>query len=153
MRRWFVGAALLCIPVCLFLASLGDTPVAAIGQNGLLAGVLVVGGLTLPMYSICIAHTVDHLRSAQIVAGSGTLGLVFGSGWVIGPMLGAYVVQEFEPSSLFYLLAALHLLSAMNGITGILRRPKPGDARPAIAVSVNNAPSAFRLNPNAVDDD
>ena len=49
----------------------------------------VFGGLALPMYSLCIAHTNDHLEPEQMVAASGAL--VLAAGFGIGGLLGARV--------------------------------------------------------------
>ena len=59
---------------------------------GLLAVVFVFGGLALPMYSLCVAHTNDALEPQQMVAASSNLVLTYGVGAALGPSLAAAVM-------------------------------------------------------------
>ncbi len=149
-RRVIVGAAGISIPVCLLLAAAGDAPLGAVGVIGLYGGVLVVGGLTLPIYSICMAHTNDYLKPSQIVAASGTLVLVLGAGIVFGPMLGSYAVESYGPTGLFFLLA---IIQGATVATGLFRlwHGRDAAAHPgkAVAISHGGTPVAARLNPDA----
>jgi MFS family permease len=50
-----------------------------ISTNLLLLAVAIFGGLALPLYSVCIAYTNDHLNPNQMIAASGALVLTNGS--------------------------------------------------------------------------
>jgi MFS family permease len=149
-RRVITGAAGLSIPVCLLLAAAGDAPLEAFGVVGLYGGVLVVGGLTLPIYSICMAHTNDHLKPSQIVAASGTLVLVLGAGIVFGPTLGSYAVESHGPAGLFFLLAIIQGATVATALFRLWRGRAPAEhPGRAVAICYGVTPGAARLNPDA----
>lgn len=74
--------------------------------------VAACGGLSLTTYAVCVSHINDHLRSAQMVAASGTVILVNGAGAVVGPLLVSGAMQLTGAGAYFGGLAALHLLLA-----------------------------------------
>ena len=76
-RLVLVAAPSLAIPLCLFV-SLLEEPAADIVT--LYTVVTLLGGLTLPLYSVCAAHMNDYLKPSQMVAASGTLVLIHGGG-------------------------------------------------------------------------
>ena len=57
--------------------------------------VAMVGGLSMPLYSLCTAHTNDYLTSTQMVAASGTLVLLSSSGAAIGSATTAFAMDFF----------------------------------------------------------
>lgn len=146
-RLVIVGSAGLAVPVSLALASLG-TP--STGLVTLYAGVTVLGGLTLPIYSICVAHTNDYLKPGQIVAATGTLVLVLGFGIVFGPTLGSLAVEHYGPPGLFALLAILQGATVATALFRLWRSPTRADTPvTAVAIAYNVTPGAARLNPDA----
>ena len=64
--------------------------------------------MTLPIYSLCIAHTNDHLDPAQMVPASGTLVLVGGIGACFGPSLAASIMGLVGPAGFFVFLGLIH---------------------------------------------
>ncbi len=58
-------------------------------------GFFLVGGLSLPLYALCVAHTNDFLNSEQMVGASSALVLAFGIGAAAGPTLTALTMQLF----------------------------------------------------------
>ncbi len=148
-RLVLVGAAGLAVPICLAMAAAGE-----VGLAGwpLYAGVAAVGGLTLPIYSICIAHTNDHLKPGQMVAASGTLVLVLGTGVVFGPALGALAIDRVGPSGLFLLLAAVQGLTVATAIFRLWRhRARPESPVTAVAMAHGGTPGAAQLYPGATE--
>ena len=147
-RRWVImGTAGAAVPVCLLLAAAGD-PVD--GRLALFAGVAVMGGLTLPIYSICVAHTNDFLKPGQIVAASGTLVLVLVSGVVFGPTLGSLAIEQFGPPALFLLLAIVQAGTAATSLSRLWRgRRRARHPVTAVAISHTVTPGAALLNPDA----
>ncbi|MTI09458.1 MFS transporter [Curvivirga aplysinae] len=63
---------------------------------------LVLGGLSQPLYSLCIAHTNDYLNPAQMVAASGTMVMIGGVGALLGPAIVGYTMEFWGDA--FYLL-------------------------------------------------
>jgi len=143
-RLVIVGAAGLAVPVCLALA-LVDAP--AVDRVMVYAGVAVLGGLTLPIYSICVAHTNDFLKPGQIVAASGTLVLVLGAGLIFGPTLGSLAVERFGPAGLFYLLAGLQGGTVATALFRLWRGQARTDSPvTAVAIAHTVTPGAARLS-------
>jgi MFS family permease len=146
-RLVIVGAAGLAVPLCLALAWMGGT---FANLFVLYAGVGMLGGLTLPIYSICVAHTNDYLKPGQIVAASGTLVLVLGAGVVFGPTLGSLAVEHYGPGGLFFLLAIVQGCTVATALFRLWRGPARADTRvTAVAIAHSVTPGAARLNPDA----
>ena len=104
-----------------FIAAIAATTIALLpAPGGVLHYALVwlFGGTTMPMYSLCIAHTNDFLDRTQIVAASAPLVLVAGCGLSIGPMMASTLMSTQGPAGLFWWLASLH---ATIGIFALYR--------------------------------
>ena len=71
-----------------------------------LALIALFGGLSLPLYSVCIAHPNDFLEPHEMVAASGGLVLASGIGAVIGPLAVALVMKYFGNAG--FLLVSCH---------------------------------------------
>ncbi len=67
----------------------------------------IFGGLALPVYSLSVAHTNDHLKPDQIVAASSGLVVLFGTGSIFGPLLASAAMDLSGPSGFFWYLAAV----------------------------------------------
>ncbi len=63
--------------------------------------VAMVGGLTMPLYSLCGVHTNDYLTPTQMVAASGTLVLLSSTGAAVGSPLTAFVMDYFGPQAFY----------------------------------------------------
>ena len=93
-RRWVIAAvAMLTALVVLPPALLPHLPPLT-----LFPGFFLVGGLSLPLYAICVAHTNDFLSPEQMVGASSALILAFGIGAAAGPTLTALTMQLVGPS-------------------------------------------------------
>ena len=146
-RLIIVGAPALSIPVCLVLASL-ENPSDSLNLLYLLVAML--GGLTLPIYSVCMAHMNDHLKPSQIVAASGTLVLILAAGMTIGPSLGGMAIEHYGPEGIFYLLIITAVLTVLTGLFRWWNAPARIETRStAVAVSANLTPEATTLYPDA----
>lgn len=150
-RLVITGAAGLGVPLCLALAVWGAP---AENLTPLYAGVALLGGLTLPIYSICVAHMNDHLKPGQIVAASGTLVLVLGAGIVFGPILGSLAVGRLGPAGLFHLLAVVQGLTVASALLRLWRGRAPAEpSATAVAISHQATPGAVLLGSDASRDD
>ena len=139
------------MPLCLALASAGGT---FANLFVLYAGVGILGGLTLPIYSICVAHTNDDLKPGQIVAASGALVLVLGAGVVFGPTLGSLAIEHYGPAGLFFLLAIIQGLTVATALFRLWRGPaRSGPPVAAVAIAHGVTPGAARLHPDATPQD
>ena len=81
-----------------FLAA-GGSALTALASGGplliLFAAVALFGGLSVPLYSLSIAHTNDHLQPDQMVAASATLVMLNGIGASFGPLSAAWMLGFF----------------------------------------------------------
>ena len=94
----------------------------------LVAATALLGGMSMPLYSLCGAHTNDHLTPPQIVAASATLVLVGGIGLTMGPLLAAAMMQVSGPQGIFWLLTLVHGCIGAYGLYRMMRRePVPLD--------------------------
>lgn len=89
---------------------------------GLYVLALGIGGLSLPMYSLCIAHTNDHLASEQIISASSVLVLVGGLGACAGPLAASVLLSIFGNDGFFWTLAIGHGVLGLFGLYRMTRR-------------------------------
>jgi MFS family permease len=89
---------------------------------GLFAFTALFGGMSMPMYSLCIAYTNDYLEPDQIVPASGTLVLIGGVGAVFGPISAALAMQHFGPNGFFWWLAVIHAAAGLFALYRMTRR-------------------------------
>jgi MFS family permease len=95
-------------------------PLAAI-----LPAALLLGGFMSTLYPVCVAHAHDSMPADRVVAVSGRLILVSGVGSVLGPLIGASLMAQFEIDGVFYFMAAaVLLLAVVAGFSG-LTTPAP----------------------------
>lgn len=154
-RLVIVGAPCLTIPICFFLATIENPAENSIFLYTMVA---LLGGLTLPLYSICMAHMNDHLKPGQVVAASGTLVLILAAGMVLGPTLGGYAIAYYGPEGFFYLLAATSTLMVMTALFRLWGgQPRAQNQITAVALTANLSPEAVNLYREAsaskIDDD
>ena len=119
----------LVITVVSFLAAaaaIAAVPVSTVSFWPLLIVMAVLGGLAIPLYSLCIAHANDYLDPEQMVAASSGLVLASGVGAVLGPITASLSMSLIGPAGFFWWLALIHV--AMGGFAVYRmtkRRAKP----------------------------
>ena len=82
----------------------------------------IFGGLSLPLYSVCIAYTNDHLQPNQMIAASGVLVLVGGLGAVLGPVIVAAAMDFFGNDSFFWSMGIAYLAMGLFACYRMTRR-------------------------------
>ena len=119
------------IAVTLLAAILATIAIPVMAHESIAATLIVValfGGLSIPLYSLCIAHANDFLEPEQIVAASGGLVLVSGLGAIVGPVTVSLAMATLGPSGFFWGLAFIHFLIGVFGVYRVIRRRgKPVD--------------------------
>lgn len=143
-RQVLTAVALLSALVAAAGHAIGAEPRLAL--YGLFA---LLGGLSLPLYSLCLAHTNDFLKPEQMVAASSSLVLVFGIGAIGGPLTASWLMAATGPGGFFLFLALVH-----GGIGGFaLYRMTRRAARPReeqgryVPVPPSGSPLAATLTP------
>lgn len=118
---------------------------------------LVWGGVTgifmLSIYSLCVAHTNDHVQSKDFVAASSGLLLYYGLGAVSGPILAAALMSELGPRFLFLWTAVAHLALAGFAMYRMGRRgPVAATDREDFVPMLRPVPVATDMDPRAPTD-
>ncbi len=124
------------------LAALAAWWVADISWVAFIACAFLFGGLSLPLYSLCIAHVNDYLEPEQIVSASATVVLVGGIGLCLGPLLASAGMSLAGPEGLFIHLAAVHASIGAFALYRMTRRSAPPleDQRHYEAMSPRTSP-------------
>lgn len=82
---------------------------------------IFLGGFMSTLYPVSVAHAFDRMSPDRVVAVSGRLILVSGIGSVLGPLIGASLMAQFEIDGVFYFMAAAVLLLAIvAGLDGLM---------------------------------
>lgn len=137
-RRWVIAAVALLTALAALPYALMAGPAA---PQVLFAGFFIVGGLTLPLYAVCVAHTNDFLPPEQMVGASGALILAYGLGAALGPTLTATVMQVIGPQGFPLFLAAAHMAIVLFAFWRMTRRPTvPIEERGAFMPLPNPSP-------------
>ena len=114
------------LTVVTLLAAVAAAAGALVGAHStvfLLVAVFFFGGLSFPVYSLCIAHTNDHLQPEQMVAASSNLILAASIGSIVGPTLAAALMSLAGASGFFWFMAAVHTAIGLFAIYRMTRRP------------------------------
>src|SRR3546814_17425116 len=82
----------------------------------------LLGGMSLPMYPLCIAHTNDYLTPKQLVAARGTLMLVGGAGAILGPIAVSPLIPQMGPGGFFACVAVVPTAIALFATSRMTRR-------------------------------
>jgi MFS family permease len=101
-----------------------------LSRPALFALAFLFGGLALPMYSLCVAHTNDFLRPEQMVAASSGIVLIYGIGAICGPFTAGWIMSAIGPSGFFLFLAVIHAAVGLFAIYRAFRRPAPPERSP-----------------------
>lgn len=88
------------------------------------------GALAYTLYSIAVAHANDHADPSEFVQVSGGLLLLYGFGTMVGPVIGAAMMDQMRPESIFLATALPHVALCGYAIWRVQRRaPVPIDER------------------------
>lgn len=91
--------------------------------NILLLIIFLFGGLSLPLYSLTLAHTNDYLTPKQMVGASSTLVMVNGAGAVIGPSLAGFAMDMLGTPGFFWSLMGVAITFVVFALYRMTRRP------------------------------
>ena len=107
------------------------------------------GGLSLTIYSLCIAHANDYLTPSQMVSTASTMITINGIGAIFGSPLIGFVMQISTPKAFFWGIAIVHFGLAAFVLVRMVSRPSvPADAQaPFVAVPEIGTVVAVQLNP------
>jgi MFS family permease len=119
----------LVITVVTFLSAavaIAAVTIPTISTWTLLVLMAVFGGLSIPLYSLCIAHANDYLEPDQMVTASSGLVLASGIGAILGPVTASLSMLLLGPDGFFWLLALIHVAMGVFAVYRMAkRRAKP----------------------------
>ncbi|WP_319549089.1 MFS transporter [Desulfogranum marinum] len=118
--------------------------------GGILLYVIIatVGGLAMPLYSLCCVYTNDYLTPTQMVAASGTLVLLSALGATIGSPVTAFFMEIFGPQA-FY--GSLGVMLSTVAIFALWRSTQRVDVQPEEQgefIVMAASPLSASLNPD-----
>ncbi len=88
-----------------------------------LAGLFAIfGALSLPLYSLALAHANDYLESDQMLGAAGKLVLLFGVGAMAGPVIAGDLMDRFGPDAFFAFLGCVYGLIGVFALYRMTRR-------------------------------
>ena len=91
---------------------------------------VVIGGLSLPLYPLCLAHLADYLSTDDLTAAGSRLVLAQGAGAAAGPLAGSVAMGVVGTDGFFWTLAAVHAPIAAYALWRLGRRAAvPEDER------------------------
>ena len=73
----------------------------------------VLGGLTFPLYSLLLSHTLDRSAPGTAMGASGASLRVNGVGAVLGPIIAGSIMAALGESSFFWCLVVTHGMIAV----------------------------------------
>jgi len=112
------------------------------------ARIAMVGGLCLPLYSLCASHTNDYLSPGQMVAASGTLVLINGLGASIGSPATAFAIDIFGPQAFFQINGAALALICVFALWRSTQRQAIALEDQGDFVAMAPTPISAALNPD-----
>lgn len=95
---------------------------APVSFTVLLITMFFLGGAALSIYALALAHTNDHLNSAQIIAASASMLLMNGLGSCLGPLAASTMMDYIGTQSYYPLLGTLYFSIATFGVYRTFRR-------------------------------
>lgn len=112
------------------------------------------GGFALTLYSVCVAHTNDFLKEADLVEASGALLLAFGIGALLGPLLGSLFMAALGPEGLFLFIAIASAALAVFAVHRARRRaPVPKEEQEKFVAVPQTTPVVHQLDPRVSRDE
>ena len=104
--------------------------------------------MSLPMYSLAIAHTNDFLQQNEIVSASSAFLKLTGIGSILGPLLVAGMMSFSGPNGFHLYLILIHALLGLFGLYRITKRAVPSDSESQyVPLPRNISPAGMELNP------
>ena len=109
-----IGRRYIIIISCIGAATTSFFAMTYAGQGLLFFAIIAtIGGLSMPLYSLCSAQTNDYLTAQQMVAASGTLVLVNSIGAALGAPVVGFSMALFGPNAFYGSLGGMMSLVAL----------------------------------------
>jgi MFS family permease len=94
------------------------------------------GGLSFPMYSLCLSLVNDQLPEGQRVAASSVYVFTTGLGAILGPLGASVAIIAFGDEGFWWTLVGVHVAVGLFAVYRMrVRRPIPVDQQSPFALS------------------
>jgi len=104
----------------------------------MLIGLMTAFGIiSLPIYSLVIAHANDHLRKDQVLGASAKLVLLYGAGSIVGPILCGTLMSYIGRDGFLIFMLAVHGALGLFGLWRYWRNPDHSKAQGRDVMSVS----------------
>jgi len=117
--------------------------------DAILLAAALFGASVLPVYSLCVAYTNDHLVPAQIIAASGSLVLTLNIGILLGAFAGPASLAIIGTAGVPILLGIVSALTVAVAMVRVLRSAAPEDTGIAQPITVQGTQTVGVLHPEA----
>ncbi len=108
----------------------------------------IFSAMSLPMFSVAVAHVNDFLESNEIISASSTFNILIGVGSIIGPILVSSSMTLVGPNGFFIYLFIVHGTLGLFGLYRMARRVKPRDLESQyIPLPRNISAAGMEMNP------
>ncbi len=141
------------IKVIIF-SCVGGATISFLAMNFEVEGLLfytivgTIGGLTMPLYSLCCVHTNDYLTATQMVAASGTLVLLSSTGAALGSPITAFAMDTLGPQAFYGSIGVLLSFVAAFAMWRFTQRVDIVAEEQGDFVIMATNPMSASLNPN-----
>jgi MFS family permease len=103
----------------------------------LIALVTAFGVISLPIYSLVVAHANDHLAKDQVLGASARLVLLYGAGSILGPILVGDMMRRMGHDGFLLYMIAVHLGLAGFAVWRRWRKPEHMKAKGSEVMTVS----------------
>ncbi|MFW5969634.1 MAG: MFS transporter [Halofilum sp. (in: g-proteobacteria)] len=100
-------------------------PIGHWSDNGLILMGVLFGGTVLPLYSLFVAYTNDHLKPSQMVAASSGLYKALAVGAILGPSLTGWIMDLVGTSGFLWYFVVLHVATVAFALYRMTRSETP----------------------------
>jgi MFS family permease len=121
-RRVMIAAGLIGIAACTITVVFGV-------DNRIIffAGMLFLGTVLFPIYSLNVAHANDHAQPDEFVEVSSGLMITYGVATMVGPVVTGVAMDWFGPHALFVVIAICFAAYSGHAAWRISRREQPSE--------------------------
>ena len=121
-RRVMIAAGLIGIAACTITVMFGV-------DNRIIffAGMLFLGTVLFPIYSLNVAHANDHAQPDEFVEVSSGLMITYGVATMVGPVVTGVAMDWFGPHALFVVIAICFAAYSGHAAWRISRREQPSE--------------------------
>ena len=146
-RRQVIIATCACGAAIAFItANIGSSGVGQIWK--LYLAIALVGGFSMPLYALCVAHTNDYLTPGQMVAASSALVLAGSIGSAVGAPVSAFAMDALGQQWFFYTIGFAMIALCLFALYRTTRRVPVAGVEVGEFVAMAPTPMAAALNPD-----